>query len=187
MVELSRSADVAKAPSAQKFKFCYIIRGLPGSGKSTVAARLAGATGIVLDLDSLVVKHSSADTSGEQQDSLVQIRDKHFAAFKAEVAKGTPVIVVDNNNIKEEEYIHFLLHAQQEHYIASIVTLPAPADLEIAAARSSKDVSVDELNGMLSMYEPTSLAKLSKKGSQMSLAAGKGISMDGLISPSGRD
>jgi len=43
------------------------------------------------------------------------------------------VIVVDNKNIKESEFMHFVDFAQQEHYIASIVTLPAPQDLELAA------------------------------------------------------
>ena len=40
--------------SVDKFKFCYIMRGLPGSGKSTVAAQLAGSTGVVLNLDGKV-------------------------------------------------------------------------------------------------------------------------------------
>ena len=83
--------------------------------------------------------------------------------------------MVDNSNIKESEYLHFIEFAQQEHYIASVVTLPAPHDLEIAAQRSTKDVTVNELNSMLSMYEPTSLAKLSKKGAEMHDAAQRGM------------
>ena len=120
----------SETPKAQKFKFCYIIRGLPGSGKSTVAAQLAGNTGVVLNLDSKVVKHSVlANSSGVgalQADSFLEIQQKHYAEFCAEVLKGTPVIVVDNSNIKESEFMHFVEFAQQEHYIASIVTLPPP-------------------------------------------------------------
>lgn len=85
----------------------------------------------------------------------------------AEIRKGTPIIVVDNSNIKESEYINFIEFAQQEHYIASVVTMPAPADLETAAQRSSKDVTASELTRMMSMYEPFSLSKLSKKGVEM--------------------
>ena len=66
------------APSAQKFKFCYIIRGLPGSGKSTVAQQLAGSTGVVLNLDGHVQRHSqnadnSSGVAAQEADSLVQI------------------------------------------------------------------------------------------------------------------
>ena len=34
-----------------KFKFCYIIRGLPGTGKSTVAKQLAGENGVILKFE----------------------------------------------------------------------------------------------------------------------------------------
>ena len=161
---------MSQAPSAQKFKFCYIIRGLPGSGKSTVAQQLAGASGVVLNLDSKVHKHSHVESSADgtavtqEADSLVDIQKKHYAEFCQEVQRGTPIIVVDNSNIKESEFLHFIEYAQQEHYIASIVTLPAPHDLEIAAQRSTQNITVSELSNMMSMYEPTSLAKLSRKG-----------------------
>lgn len=75
--------------------------------------------------------------------------------------------MVDNNNIKESEYIHFIEFAHKERYIASVVTLPAPIDLETAAQRASKPVTVSELTKMMSMYEPLSLSILSKKGVEM--------------------
>lgn len=91
------------------------------------------------------------------------------------MSRGTSPIVVDNNNIKESEYLHFIEFAQHEHYIASIVTLPAPHDLEVAAERSTKNITVNEISNMLSMYEPTSLAKLSRKGAEMHDTALRGI------------
>jgi len=81
-------------------------------------------------------------------------------------------------------------HARQEHYIAAVVTIPAPHDLEVAAQRSSQSVSVNEIHSMLSMYEPTSLAKLSKKGAAMHDAATKlgatKLSPRGASSPTSR-
>ena len=43
----SKSEGVHRA----KFKFCYIIRGLPGTGKSTIAKQLAGENGVILKFE----------------------------------------------------------------------------------------------------------------------------------------
>ncbi len=176
MVEHSSSNVSTSSNQANKFKFCYIIRGLPGSGKSTVASQLAGQVGVVLNLDSKVHRHSQTSKDGSESaaDDLVQIQKKHYEEFCAEVRKGTQIIVVDNSNIKESEYEHFIEFAQQEHYLTSVVTLPAPHDLEVAAQRSTQDITVTELSQMLNMYEPTSLAKLARKGAAMHEAASKG-------------
>lgn len=37
--------------TTKKFKFVYIMQGLPGSGKSTVAKQLAGEKGKIFTLD----------------------------------------------------------------------------------------------------------------------------------------
>ena len=55
------------------------------------------------------------------------------------------------------------------------MTLPAPHDLEVAAERSTKNVTVNEISNMLSMYEPTSLAKLNRKGAAMHDASVRGL------------
>ena len=180
MVEAKQTSKHSRvAPPTTLFKFCYIMRGLPGSGKSTVAYQLAGATGVVLNLDSKVNRQTrtsgGSGEAGGEADSLFDIHEKHYAEFKAEVLKGTPVIVVDNSNIKESEYIHFMQFAMKEHYIASVVTLPAPADLEEAARRSSQGVTVSELSSMMSMYEPASLSMLSRKSSDLQDARERGL------------
>ena len=110
MVE-ARGVSVSQVPATSLFKFCYIMRGLPGTGKSTVANQLAGANGVVLNLDSHVNRQATQAGSGEcatEADSLVEIQQKHYDEFCAEICKGTPVIVVDNSNIKEDEYLHFI-------------------------------------------------------------------------------
>lgn len=42
--------------------------------------------------------------------------------------KGTPILVIDNLNLSEWEYIRFVKKAQKEHYFVSIVNLPFPPD-----------------------------------------------------------
>ena len=45
-----------KSHNPKRFKFCYIMQGIPGSGKSTVAKELARDTGKIFALDKLIVE-----------------------------------------------------------------------------------------------------------------------------------
>lgn len=93
-------------------------------------------------LDQNVVRHhSETGSTVTEADTMVEIQEKHYAEFCAEILRGTPIIVVDNNNIKESEYLHFVEFAHKEHYIASIVTLPPPTSIELASQRSSHGVT----------------------------------------------
>ena len=180
----STNANIA-VPATNLFKFCYILRGIPGSGKSTVAAQLAGSTGVVINLDQNVVRHhSETGSTVTEADTMVEIQEKHYAEFCAEILRGTPIIVVDNNNIKESEYLHFVEFAHKEHYIASIVTLPPPTSIELASQRSSQGVTPNQVQQMLSMFEPASLSKLARKGADMHEMAERSLA-DCRLSPRG--
>jgi shikimate kinase len=53
--------------SPKKFKFCYIMQGLPGSGKSTVAKELARAHGKIIALDKIIVERKKKLILQDQQ------------------------------------------------------------------------------------------------------------------------
>ena len=156
-----------KSCSLKKFKFCYIMQGIPGSGKSTVAKELARETGKIFALDMLI---------GERKNKLVQhdkqylqaIYDEIFDEFCAEIKKGTEIIVIDNTNLSEWEYVRFIKKAQQEHFFVSIVALPPPSEVQTACERSHFDVNDDEMTQMLSKWEPFSPAKLLDKSQSLS-------------------
>ena len=59
--------------------------------------------------------------------------------------------------------------------------MPAPANLEVAAQRSTRDITVSEIDAMMGMYEPFSLAKLARKGAEMHELSSRGSS--GRLSP----
>lgn len=61
--------------------------------------------------------------------SLNDIYEEVFQEFCAEIEKGTEIIVVDNTNLSEWEYIRFVKKASQEHYFVSIVALPPPNEI----------------------------------------------------------
>ena len=152
---------MVEAVSQAKFKFCYIMRGMPGSGKSTIAKQLAGTTGVILTLETSVVRNAIKGQS--TSDGFEETLDKHFKEFCDELEKATPIIVVDNVNIRESEYLHFIEEAQKMHYFVSVVSTPPPASLELAAERSTIDITAVDLHKLTHMYEPLSLERLAKK------------------------
>lgn len=73
------------------------------------------------------------------------------------------MIVLDNTNLSEWEYVRFVRKAQLEHYFVSIVALPPPEEIQTAVERSHFDVNDDELTQMLARWEPFSPQKLQDK------------------------
>ncbi len=116
------------------------MQGLPGSGKSTVAHQLAGGQGKIFTLDKIIAEKKKEMFSSDIS-SLQDIYDEIFVEFENEIKKGTEVIVVDNTNLSEWEYIRFVKKAQLEHYFVSIVALPPPEEIQTAVERSQFDVN----------------------------------------------
>jgi broad-specificity NMP kinase len=102
--------EATTLPAPKKFKFCYIMRGLPGSGKSTVAQQLAGPNGRIFTLDKTIVDYKHSLLNEEM--SVNDIYDKNFEEFCDEINKGTEIIVVDHTNLMEWEYSKFVNKAQ---------------------------------------------------------------------------
>ena len=62
--------------NSKKFKFCYIMRGIAGSGKTTVAKELARNGGVIFTLDkSLSNKNSSSPLNHYDQTTLVDMHE----------------------------------------------------------------------------------------------------------------
>ena len=59
---MENEADMQQADQETSFKFCFIMRGVPGSGKSTVASKIKGENGIIHSTDDYFI-----DANGEYQ------------------------------------------------------------------------------------------------------------------------
>jgi NEDD4-binding protein 2 len=110
----------------------YILRGLPGSGKSDVAKRLAGDA-----FDSFV---ASADNffvhGGVYRFDAKKLGDAHAFCqrnFVEALKRRLKTVVVDNTNTRKSEY-EFYVHAAEEHgYQVSVVSVKTDAtDAELA-------------------------------------------------------
>lgn len=117
-------------------KRVIILRGLPGSGKSTLQKR---------DYPDAVV--ASADqfflVDGEYRFDPARIPEAHGACFRTVIGAlqaGEPLVVVDNAAIRAVEIAPYVLLAQAYGYDAEIITLRC--DPAVAAARNLHGVPV---------------------------------------------
>jgi broad-specificity NMP kinase len=112
-------------------KHVFILRGLPGVGKSIVANLLANSL-TLFDSDS---KAPIIDTNDYFLDPktkefkfdktlLKEAYEKSFDFFKDLIAKEERFIIVSNTNIKEFHYHHYLDYAQRHGYLVSVLIIP---------------------------------------------------------------
>jgi len=81
-------------------KFVYLMRGLPSTGKSHTAKRLAGKTGVVCETDEYFYTQVGDDPMqyDYQHDRLEEARRWNFERFQKAVHDGITPIVVDRGN-----------------------------------------------------------------------------------------
>ena len=131
-------------------KSAYIMRGLPGSGKSTVASHLAGLTGTVHSTDDFFYHN------GEYRFDPSKLEKHHqgnFLDFCDSLSQGISVVVCDNTNTRHQDYQRYIAAAQEAGYLVAVVTMPHP-DPKTAAARSTHKVPLRDILHMMEHWEP---------------------------------
>lgn len=129
-------------------KICYIMRGIPGSGKSTVAKSLATEENI-FSTDKLFY------VDGEYKFNPARLKEKHeenFRLFSAAAVFGASPLVCDNTNTKKWEMEKYISAAEQLGYLVAILTMPHP-DLDVAAAQNIHKVPKEAIARMLQNWE----------------------------------
>ncbi len=132
-------------------KIVYIMRGVPGSGKSTIAQEVAQ------DFNGSV--HSTDDFFIEQDGSynfdrtkLGEAHQSNLEAFGASLEQELPVVIVDNTNIKRWEFEKYVKLAEQRGYVIREVRAPTP-ELDEALARNLHGVPEETIKRMLAGFE----------------------------------
>ena len=111
---------------------CYLMRGLPSTGKSYTARRLAGDTGIVCETDEFFRTQVGSNPNVYDYDSqrLVEAREWNFSRFRAAIDRGVSSVVVDRGNGLSQETRRYAIYAREHNYRVemaepSIDTIPA--------------------------------------------------------------
>jgi predicted kinase len=131
-------------------KFAFIMRGVPGSGKSTTAKYLAGDGGIVHAVDSY---HCDANGNFLWSDDLADERyQKNFEDFSESCKMNRPVVVCDCINIEKKDFQKYVDVARENGYITSTVVLDKPNSVE-AHKRNKHSVAGVQIEDMLKRWE----------------------------------
>jgi predicted kinase len=130
-------------------KIAFIIRGVPGSGKSTVAKHLAGGLGRIVSADHYFEK------DGQYRFVREDLGKAHFqcrVAFTEAVADEVPVIVVDNTNIKKRDYEYYEDFGSRHGYTVVTVVMEN-MDPVICHARNTHAVPLETIQRMTANFE----------------------------------
>ncbi len=99
-------------------KIVYLMRGLPSSGKSTLARELAGETGVVCETDQFFYTQvgESAKTYDYVAERLDEARAWNLERFRDALKSGASPIVIDRGNGLNRETHVFAQLAREYSY-----------------------------------------------------------------------
>lgn len=130
-------------------KKCVIMRGIPGSGKSTRSRELAGEAGVIHSTDEYFMK------DGEHCWDPTRLGRNHmlnYQAFMKSVLAGVTPVIVDNTNIRRRDFYQYETFATMHGYEVELVEVPM-IDAKIAAARNSHGVPQKAIERMIARWE----------------------------------
>lgn len=138
----------------QQAKVMFIMRGLPGSGKSSIVERISN------------VYRNSAVCSADlffmcdgvykwDHSKLSEAHNTCQEKAKAHCENGTPVVIIDNTNIKKWEMNRYLQFASENSYPVVIVEPKTPwkNDPVKLAQFNSHGVTEDLINSKLKSFD----------------------------------
>lgn len=107
---------------AKRQKLAIIMRGLPGSGKSTIAEHLAQSSksSALHSTDSYFYKKNKYCFDYSK---LGENHVKNLKAFETSCKRGKALVICDNTNILHKYYQPYFKIAKKYHYNCSIIVV----------------------------------------------------------------
>ena len=100
----------------------FILRGLPGSGKSIVANKLAESSksSIIHSTDDYHIKNNEYVFDGSR---VKEYHRMNLEAFTTSCEQGTEIVVCDNTNVLRNHYKEYKEVAEKNNYIVIIIVV----------------------------------------------------------------
>ena len=104
------------------------MRGLPSSGKSHMAKRLAGDVGLIFETDAFFYTHVPGDPTVFKYDHrlLPKAREWSFRQFQKAVQQDLTPLIVDRGNSLHEESAQYVRYAHAHQYHLELVEPDSP-------------------------------------------------------------
>lgn len=143
-----------------KIKSMYIVRGLPGGGKSYLAneirevAELDNMSCVVLSTDDFWMVDGEYKFNGRR---LSEAHQWNQARFRKHVGDGTEIIVVDNTNTQFWEMAPYMEFAIANDYIITIrePTTSWAKDIDECVKRNTHNVPRQAIEKMMNRWDTT--------------------------------
>jgi len=129
-------------------KTAIILRGLPGSGKSTVAALFKKNDAVTISMDNFWLEQGCRFDSTRLQEAIRWTRRQ----LDVSIERGCQFIVVDNTHTRSFEMEYYVKKLQADDY--QVHVLHVEADLASCAMRQTHGVAEDKLLAMRDRWEP---------------------------------
>lgn len=125
----------------------YLMRGLPGCGKSHMANRLAGSDGVVLETDEYFYTQvgDNAESYDFDKDLLPAAREWNLARFRDALAQDVSPIVIDRGNGLNAETREFATLGIGHDYQVELAEPDSPWWQELRVLLKYKEFVADEL------------------------------------------
>lgn len=121
-----------------------IMRGIPGSGKSTIAKKIvAFSEAVIVSADNFFM------TENGYKFDVTKIREAHktcFRLFREAVSSAKELVIVDNTNIQAWEISPYMMLAESFGYDVEIMDVSC--DVQIASDRNIHDVPSKSVTNM---------------------------------------
>ena len=125
------------------------MRGVPGSGKSTKAVELAGATGVIHSTDTYFYVNGKYVFDPHK---LTEYHDKNYEAFCDSLSQGISPVICDNTNSRRSDFVRYADCAQKMGYTVKEIILPHP-DVDEATKRNIHAVPASTIQKMIEQWE----------------------------------